>query len=213
MSPTGETTHADPDDDRRGHDHGAAPLGDDLLHRPSLDLLPAALEPPASPHRDANGGTETDPLGHDCRAPVAGRRRLGQVVGDATDRSGCHRRTRRLDRRPTHRGLAASPLPGKPRTERAASADRRTHAHAKLEIRKLSLKPEGKVDVADVDPAILGINEALSNARVKLAEVAAAAEENWNALPDQLEDAVADVNEKSESLSDEDQGEPASAPG
>ena len=74
----------------------------------------------------------------------------------------------------------------------------------RVELRKLALKVDGKVDVDDVDPAIAGINQALSDARGKLSEVAAAAEENWNALSEQLEDAVEDVNEKTTSLSDED---------
>ncbi len=72
----------------------------------------------------------------------------------------------------------------------------------RVELRKLSLEVAGKVAVDDVDPAMIGINQALANARVKLAEVAAAAEENWNELSEQLEDAVDDVNE---SLSDEDE--------
>ncbi len=76
----------------------------------------------------------------------------------------------------------------------------------RVELRKLSLKVDGKVDVDDVDPAIVRINRALSEARVKLSEVAAAAEENWNALSEQLEDAVDDLNEKSGSLSEEDEG-------
>ncbi len=75
----------------------------------------------------------------------------------------------------------------------------------RVELRKLSWKVEGKVDVDDVDPAIVGINQALADARVKLTEVAAAAEENWNTLSEELENAVDDVNEKSASLSDEDE--------
>ncbi len=66
----------------------------------------------------------------------------------------------------------------------------------RVELRKLSLQVEGKVDMADVDPVILGVNQALGDARVKLAEVAAAAEENWNAMSEELENAVDDVNEK-----------------
>ena len=73
----------------------------------------------------------------------------------------------------------------------------------RMELRKLSLKVDGKVAMEDVDPAIVGINEALGNARVKLAEAAEAAEENWNALSDQLEQAVEEVNEKAASLSDD----------
>ena len=71
----------------------------------------------------------------------------------------------------------------------------------RVELRKLSLRVEGKVAVDDVDPAIIGINRALADARVKLTEVAAAAEESWNELSDQLEEALEDVNEQTESLS------------
>ena len=76
----------------------------------------------------------------------------------------------------------------------------------RVELRKLSLKVDGKVDVESVDPVIMGVNRALADARVKLTEVAAAAEEQWNALSEELEDAIEDVNEKSTSLSDEDEG-------
>ncbi len=72
----------------------------------------------------------------------------------------------------------------------------------RVELRKLSLKVDGTVAVDDVDPSIIGINQALSDARVKLNEVAAAAEENWNVLSEQLEEVLNDVNEKSASLND-----------
>lgn len=77
----------------------------------------------------------------------------------------------------------------------------------RVELRKLSLKVEGKVGLDDVDPAILGINEALASARVKLAEVAEAAEENWNALSEQLEEAVDDINEQSQALAEDEDDE------
>ena len=73
----------------------------------------------------------------------------------------------------------------------------------RVEMRKLSLKVDGKVDVESVDPVILGVNQALAEARVKLTEVAAAAEDQWNNLSEQLEDAIEDVNEKTTSLSEE----------
>ncbi|MGI9643922.1 MAG: hypothetical protein ACR2O6_01270 [Ilumatobacteraceae bacterium] len=76
----------------------------------------------------------------------------------------------------------------------------------RVELRKLTLQVEGKVAVDDVDPAMVGINQALANARVKLAEVAVAAEENWNALSEQLEGALEDVDEKTAALSEEDEG-------
>ena len=74
----------------------------------------------------------------------------------------------------------------------------------RMEVRKLSLKIDGKIDADDVDPAMVGVNQAIADARVKLQEVAVAAEENWNTLSEQLEDAVDDVNDKASSLSEED---------
>ena len=74
----------------------------------------------------------------------------------------------------------------------------------RMEVRKLSLKIDGKIDADGVDPAMVGVNQAIADARVKLQEVAVAAEENWNTLSEQLEDAVDDVNDKASSLSDED---------
>ena len=73
----------------------------------------------------------------------------------------------------------------------------------RVELRKLSLKVDGKVDVDSVDPVILGINQALADARVKLTEAAAAAEEQWNAVSEELENAIEDVNEKTASLPEE----------
>ncbi|MGI9615941.1 MAG: hypothetical protein ACR2QO_23715 [Acidimicrobiales bacterium] len=80
-------------------------------------------------------------------------------------------------------------------------------AQTRVELRKLTLQVDGKIDTAEVDPAILGVNQALGDARVKLAEVAAAAEENWNAMSEELENAVDDINVKSESLSEESEGD------
>ncbi|MGI9643412.1 MAG: hypothetical protein ACR2N9_11615 [Acidimicrobiia bacterium] len=73
----------------------------------------------------------------------------------------------------------------------------------RVEQRRLTLRVDGKVDTEDVDPVILGINQALADARVKLTEVAAAAEDQWNDLSDELEDAIEDVNQKTETLPEE----------
>ena len=83
----------------------------------------------------------------------------------------------------------------------------------RMELRKLTLQVQGKVDIADVDPAIVGINLALADARVKLGEVAAAAEENWNTLSDELEVAIQELNEKSSDLSDDDIAEGSAGDG
>jgi hypothetical protein len=49
---------------------------------------------------------------------------------------------------------------------------------------------EGKVDDADVDEAIVALNEGVKQARVKLAAAQDAAEENWSAVNDELSEAV-----------------------
>ena len=56
----------------------------------------------------------------------------------------------------------------------------------RTELRRLSLTAEGKVTKADVDPALLELNEGIKDARVKLAETQAAAEENWAAVNEEL---------------------------
>lgn len=73
----------------------------------------------------------------------------------------------------------------------------------RVDLRKLALKVEGKIDAGDVDPVILGINQALADARIRLTEAAAAAEDQWNTISEELEDAIEDVNEKTESLPEE----------
>ena len=70
----------------------------------------------------------------------------------------------------------------------------------RADLRKLYLRVEGKVDVDDIDPGLIAVNRSLAGARAKLTEVAAAAEDQWNSLSDQLDEAIADVNEKAESL-------------
>ena len=58
------------------------------------------------------------------------------------------------------------------------------------DLRRLSLTVEGKVGEADVDPVIIELNDGVKDARVKLAVAQDAAEENWAAVNDELEDAV-----------------------
>ena len=60
----------------------------------------------------------------------------------------------------------------------------------RTDIRRLSLVVEGKVDDADVDEAIVALNEGVKQARVKLAAAQDAAEENWSAVNDELSEAV-----------------------
>ncbi len=56
----------------------------------------------------------------------------------------------------------------------------------RTELRRLSLTVEGKVSEADVDPALLGLDAGIKDARVKLAEAQNAAEENWATVSDEL---------------------------
>jgi len=60
----------------------------------------------------------------------------------------------------------------------------------RTDIRRMSLVVEGKVDDADVDEAIVALNEGVKQARVKLAAAQDAAEENWAAVNDELTEAV-----------------------
>ena len=60
----------------------------------------------------------------------------------------------------------------------------------RTDMRRLSLVVEGKVDDADVDEAIVALNEGVKQARVKLAAAQDAAEENWAAVNDELSEAV-----------------------
>lgn len=54
------------------------------------------------------------------------------------------------------------------------------------ELRKLSLTVEGKVSEAEVDPALIVLDGDIKDARVKLAEAEAAAEESWAAANEEL---------------------------
>jgi len=56
----------------------------------------------------------------------------------------------------------------------------------RTELRRLSLTVEGKVSEADVDPALIALDAGIKDARVKLAETQAAAEDQWAAVNEQL---------------------------
>ena len=56
----------------------------------------------------------------------------------------------------------------------------------RIELRRLSLTVEGKVSEADVDPALIALDAGIKDARVKLAEAQAAAEEQWSAVNEEL---------------------------
>ncbi len=63
----------------------------------------------------------------------------------------------------------------------------------RMQLRALSLEVAGKANEADIDPALLALNEGIKQARVKLDAAAVAADESWNELSDELSAAVADL--------------------
>jgi multidrug resistance efflux pump len=60
----------------------------------------------------------------------------------------------------------------------------------RTDLRRLGLVVDGKVSEADLDPSFATVNEGIKEARVKLAEAQAAAEENWSAINDELSSAM-----------------------
>jgi len=66
----------------------------------------------------------------------------------------------------------------------------------RTELRRLTLTVEGKVSEADIDPAIVSLNEGIIDARVKLAAAQDAAEENWAAINDELSEAIDSLREE-----------------
>jgi chromosome segregation ATPase len=68
----------------------------------------------------------------------------------------------------------------------------------RTELRRLSLTMEGKVSEADVDPSLLALDEGIKDARVKLAEAQAAADEDWAALNEQLAESIGELRERTE---------------
>lgn len=60
----------------------------------------------------------------------------------------------------------------------------------RTDLRRLGLVVEGKVSEADLDPSFAAVNEGIKEARVKLAEAEAAAEENWSTINDELSGAM-----------------------
>ena len=66
----------------------------------------------------------------------------------------------------------------------------------RTELRRLTLTVEGKVSEADIDPAIVSLNEGIIDARMKLAAAQDAAEENWAAISDELSEAIDSLREE-----------------
>ena len=60
----------------------------------------------------------------------------------------------------------------------------------RMQLRKLALEVEGKVSVDEIDPALVALNEGIKQAREQLGETQGAAEEAWDELSNELDDAV-----------------------
>jgi chromosome segregation ATPase len=60
----------------------------------------------------------------------------------------------------------------------------------RMQLRKLALDVEGKVSADEIDPALVGLNEGIKQARKQLEETQDAAEESWDQLSNELDDAV-----------------------
>lgn len=73
----------------------------------------------------------------------------------------------------------------------------------RTDMRRIYLMLQGKVDSADVDPALVAANDALGRARDRLSALQAAADEQWNVLSTELDAALAEANEKAEGLPEE----------
>ena len=66
----------------------------------------------------------------------------------------------------------------------------------RTQLRSLSVAVEGKLDMAEVDPGMVTLNEAIGKARVKLEETQEAAEETWNAVSEELAQALDDMRQE-----------------
>ena len=67
----------------------------------------------------------------------------------------------------------------------------------RTEIRRLDLKVDGKVSEADVDADLIALNQGIKEARLKLSEAQAAAEENWSVVNDELSGAMDQLRDAS----------------
>ena len=63
----------------------------------------------------------------------------------------------------------------------------------RMQLRELALEVQGKVSADEVDPALVALNEGIQRAREQLGESQEAAEDAWDGLSDELDDAVRDL--------------------
>jgi len=70
----------------------------------------------------------------------------------------------------------------------------------RTDMRRVYLMVQGKVDSADLDPALVAANDALGRARVRLTALQAAADEQWNALSTEFDTALAEASAQAKGL-------------
>ena len=73
----------------------------------------------------------------------------------------------------------------------------------RTDMRRIYLMVLGKVDSADLDPTLVAANDAIGRARVRLAALQAAADEQWNTLSTEFDAALAEASEQAQGLPEE----------
>lgn len=66
----------------------------------------------------------------------------------------------------------------------------------RMQLRELAIEVEGKVSTDEIDPALVGLNEGIRQAREQLSETQEANEQTWDKLSDDLDDAVEVLRER-----------------
>ncbi len=70
----------------------------------------------------------------------------------------------------------------------------------RMDLRRLALVVEGKVAAAEVDPLLVATNDALERARARLADLVAAADEQWDEVSAQFDEAVSVARAEADDL-------------
>ncbi|MFA9401274.1 MAG: hypothetical protein ACERKT_09245 [Acidobacteriota bacterium] len=66
----------------------------------------------------------------------------------------------------------------------------------RMQLRELAIEVEGKVSTDEIDPALVGLNDGIKQAREQLSETQEANEQTWDKLSDDLDDAVEVLRER-----------------
>jgi ABC-type transporter Mla subunit MlaD len=66
----------------------------------------------------------------------------------------------------------------------------------RMQLRELAIEVEGKVSTDEIDPALVGLNDGIRQAREQLSETQEANEQTWDKLSDDLDDAVEVLRER-----------------